>query len=68
MTTKTERTRSLIYARDFLLSLLDPKQTPKVPRWIRREAGNRLKHYPSSWEIEQIPAGRAKIFFGEMLD
>jgi len=39
-----------------------------VPREIRREAGNRLKHYPSRWEIEQIPAGRAKIFFGEMLD
>ena len=68
MTMPDERTRSLIYARNFLLSLLDPKKTPKVPRAIRREAGNRLRHYPSKWEIEQIPAGRAKMFFCEVED
>jgi len=36
MTIPSERTRSLIYARDFLFGLLDPKKTPKVPRAIRR--------------------------------
>ena len=66
MTIPTERTQSLIYARDFLLSLLDPRLTPRVPRTIRREAINRLRHYPSKWEIEQIAAGRGKIFFGKI--
>lgn len=66
MTTPTERTRSLIYAREFLLELLDPQLTPRVPRAIRREAGNRLRHYPTKMEIQQIPAGRGKVFFGEV--
>ena len=66
MTTATERTRSLVYARDFLLELLDPKKTPRVPRAIRREAGNRLRHYPAKWEIDQIAAGRGKMFFGRV--
>lgn len=63
MTVPSERLNALIYARDFLLSLLDPKKTPRVPRAIRHEAYNRLRHYPSKWEIEQIPTSRAKIFF-----
>lgn len=66
MTTPVERTRSLIYARDFLRELLDPKKTPRVPTAIRREAYSRLRHYPGLWEIEQIPAGRGKIFFGRV--
>ena len=68
MSLPDQRTRSLIYARDFLLSLLDPKKTPKVPRAIRREAGNRLRHYPSKWEVQQIAAGRGKMFFGQIED
>ena len=66
MTTNVERTHALVYARDFLLELLDPKQTPRVPRAIRREAINRLRHYPSKWEVEQIAAGRGEIFFGKI--
>ena len=66
MTCPDERTRALIYARDFLLELLDPRKTPRVPRAIRREAINRLRHYPSKWEVEQIAAGRGEIFFGKI--
>ncbi len=54
MTIHAERTRSLIYARDFLRSLLDPKKTPKVPKAIRREAYYRLKHYPSIYDIQKF--------------
>lgn len=64
MTTPDERLNALIYARDFMLDLLNPKLTPRVPSAIRTRAYNRLKHYPSEWEIAQITTERAKIFFG----
>lgn len=52
MTLPNERLRAIIYARDFLRSLLDPKQTPKIPRAIRREAYYRLKHFPGEFDLE----------------
>ena len=51
MTLPNERSRAILNAREFLRSLLDPKQTPKVPRAIRRAAGNVLKHYPRSFDL-----------------
>ena len=63
MTTPDERLHSLVYARDFLYSLLDAKKTPRVPRSIRREAAARLRHYPEGWAIQQIPTSRAKVYF-----
>jgi len=46
MSTKEEKLRALIRTRQFLFDLLDPKKTPKVPRFIRRRASDCLKHYP----------------------
>lgn len=40
--------------RRFLFDLVDPGKTPKVPRSIRLEARNRLKHYPDDEQIEKI--------------
>jgi hypothetical protein len=54
MTLPNERYRAIKNARDFLRSLLDPKQTPKVPRAIRREAYYALKHFPLDYELETI--------------
>lgn len=51
MTIPTERATSLIQARDFLRLLLDPKETPKVPRWIRTEAYWCLRHYPDDHHL-----------------
>ena len=48
MTMPDERTRAVVYAGEFLVSLLDPKKTPKVPNEIRVRAGRLLRHYPSS--------------------
>lgn len=56
MTVPRERKSALISAKKFLRSLLDPKQTPKVPKSVRREAYSRLKHYPSDRDIEQLAA------------
>lgn len=54
MTIPAEEKHALIYAREFLLSLLDPKETPRIPRAIRQEAGRRLRHYPGSYKIERM--------------
>lgn len=49
-----ERLRSLKYARDFLRRLLDPKQSPKVPKAMRKEAYHVLRHFPSAFEVERL--------------
>lgn len=51
MTTPIERTRSILYTRELLFALLDPKQTPRVPREIRRRARDCLRHYPGSSDL-----------------
>ena len=62
MTLPIERTWSLKQTREFLRSLLDPKQTPRVPRSIRRLAGSCLRHYPADYEIEIVAKKNPKIF------
>lgn len=53
MTMPDERSRSIRKARDFLRSLLNPKETPKVPRAVRQAAGDVLKHFPGDLYIEE---------------
>ena len=48
MTIPTERTRAVLYGRDLMRALIDPQQTPRVPRAIRQQALRVLRHYPSS--------------------
>lgn len=52
MTTPFERTRALVQTKEFLEALLDPKQTPRTPLWMRQRARLLLKHYPGLCEIE----------------
>jgi hypothetical protein len=54
LTLPDERYRSLLYARNFLRRLLDPSVYPRVPKEVRIEARYRLKHYPSTYELEQL--------------
>jgi hypothetical protein len=51
MTLPDERTRAVRQAREFLISLLDPKKTPKVPKEIRKQAYSALRHFPSDLHI-----------------
>lgn len=51
MTIHSEKVRALKHAREFLRDLLDPKKTPRVPRAVRREAKDRLKHFPHNYDI-----------------
>lgn len=52
MTMPFERTRALVLTKEFLQALLDPKQTPRVPRSVRDCAKGLLRHYPSLSDIE----------------
>ena len=54
MTLPDERLRALHQARDLLRGLLDPKQTPRVPREVRRWASRVLRHYPMDFEIHEL--------------
>lgn len=54
MTIPVERSRAVVNTREFLTLLLDPKATPRVPRAIRLEARSLLKHYPATYDIEQL--------------
>lgn len=46
MTLPEEEARAIAMTRTFLYALLDPKQTPRVPREVRQKARRVLKHYP----------------------
>ena len=46
MSTTEEEIRSLESCRQFMYDLLDPKKTPKVPKYIRERARHVVKHYP----------------------
>ena len=66
MTLPDEELKSLQTAREFLLSLLDAKQTPKVPMAIRQFAKDILKHYPQPYRVkavwEPLIAKQEKLF------
>ena len=52
MTIPSERTRAVLNTEQFLMDLLDPKKTPRVPKDIRRRASSLLRHYPSQYDME----------------
>lgn len=54
MTLPDERLRALRAAREFMLALLTPSETPKVPRDIRRWASRVLKHYPGPFDLDRL--------------
>jgi len=54
MTLPDERYRALRCGHQMLLDLLNPKVTPKVPKYIRQRAASILKHYPDSYHFSKI--------------
>lgn len=51
MTIPIERTWAVINTREFLVSLLDPARTPRVPGHVRTNARQLLKHYPNDLDM-----------------
>lgn len=62
MTLNYERSQAVKSTRMFLLSLMDPKLTPKIPRKIRQEARCLLKHYPEEFHMEVAAKSIPHIF------
>jgi hypothetical protein len=52
MTVPSERTRALIHTNELLKRLQDPKETPRVPAWLRGQAKALLRHYPDYSSIQ----------------
>ena len=46
MSTPQEEALAIVRVREFLLELLDPSKTPRVPRYIRERVHRLVKHYP----------------------
>lgn len=54
MTLPFERIWAVTNCREFLLSLCNPKQTPKIPREIRKKAAQLLRHYPHEFDLKDV--------------
>ncbi len=54
MTVPNERKAAVMNTEKFLLRLMDPKQTPRVPKAIRQEACGLLRHYPTEYYVEEV--------------
>ncbi len=64
MTMPNERRWAVNNTRRFLVDLMDPQKTPRVPMDVRREARRCLKHYPREYDMEQA-SEQAPTVFGE---
>jgi hypothetical protein len=62
MTIPIERTWAISNVREFLRSLCNPKETPKVPRPVRLQAARLLKHYPRDYDMEQAQTLAPGVF------
>ena len=54
MSTPLEQARAIAQARHFLSELCVPGKIKRIPREVRCEARNRLKHMPMSWDLPRI--------------
>lgn len=62
MTMNYERRNAVNRTREFLVDLMNPKKTPRVPKEIREEAYRCLKHYPGEYDIERAAEQSPEIF------
>ena len=66
MTLPDQRYQSLLDAQNFLVSLCDPRSTPRVPRAIRRQAANVLRHYPSKYFLDRLAEKSPEVIIERM--
>ena len=62
MTLPDERYRAVRMAEQLLKDLCDHTITPRVPKIIRQRASSCLRHYPSSWDMQQAAEGTPHVF------
>ena len=49
-----QQVASVVATRDFLLRLINTKETPRIPREVRREARALLRHFPIADELRPV--------------
>jgi hypothetical protein len=62
MTMPFERKWSVEHTEKFLIDLMDPKKTPRVPKYIRERARQCLRHYPSEYYMQEVSKLAPEIF------
>ena len=62
MTMPIERNWAIKNTRQFLVDLMDPKKTPRVPSVVRKEAYRCLKHYPGDYHMEEAQRLAPSVF------
>lgn len=62
MTIPFERTRALIQTKEFLQALLDPTETPRVPKALRDQAKRLLRHYPTYFDLEKAHRALPELY------
>lgn len=63
MTLPDERYRAVLQTRRFLLELLS---TPRVPKAVKDQARSCLRHYPDTWEMQQVAEALPHVFSERM--
>ena len=61
MTLPDERYRAVKWAGEFLQRLAGG-DIPRVPKAVRQEARNILRHYPSSWDLHRAAEAAPDVF------
>lgn len=57
-----ERFYAVRNAREFLVELMDPKKTPRVPKEIRLKAYYAIKHFPGEYHMEEAQKLAPSVF------
>jgi len=61
LTIPYERYRAVIWAEEFMLELIDPKKTPRLPKSVRDQARTILRHYPHRYEMDMLAENNPSI-------
>lgn len=62
MTLPHERRWAVNNTKQFLLDLMDPKKTPRVPSAVRKEAYRCLRHYPDDYYMSKASQQAPEVF------
>ena len=68
MTMPDERYRAVLYAEEFLRAIADPAITKRIPKEIRQRARGVLRHYPNTWDMQQVAEASPHVFAERMED
>ena len=61
MTLPDERYRAIQITEQLLTDLCNSRTTPRVPREIRLRAAQCLRHYPSTWDLDQLESAAPHV-------